>query len=429
MTASQPQRRPLLLVISTGIRPYREYLLRSISAEFRIHLFHAAEPSWEKEFISGWTVLASTADGPAMVAAARALHQREPIDGVLCWDEARIHASSYVAQALGLRNGDPVVIARVRDKGQTRAALEAAGVHQPRSVPVKDLPEALEAAAQVGYPAILKPRGLGASLGVVRVENALELRKMFAFTRDTRAPEPVDLPERPILVEQCVLGEEISVDAVVREGRVTPLFIGRKVLGYPPYAEEVGHYVSATDPLLHDPALLAAIQRTHAALGFTDGWTHSEFMLTSSGPQLIEVNGRLGGDLIPYLGLLATGIDPGLAAARVACGLAPNLTATRAKTAAIRFFYVAEENTEIESVDFETAGLPDEVHQVLAVAKPGAVVSPPPKGTAFGRIALAIAVADLAASCATALDAAEAALVISGTVQASTTPDPSLEEV
>ena len=322
MTAPTPQR-PALLVIGTGLRSYREYLLRSISSQFRIHLFHTAEPSWEKDYIAGWTVLPSTADGPAMAEAARTLHRREPIDGVLCWDEARIHATSFVAQALGLRNGDPEVIARLRDKGQTRAALAEAGVPQPHSVPVKDEAEALAAAAEVGYPAILKPRGLGASLGVVRVENAQELRRMFPFTRDTRAPEPVALPDRPVLVEECVLGEEISIDSVVSGGRVTPLFIGRKVLGYPPYAEEVGHYVSADDPLLSDRTLLAALQDTHAALGFTDGWTHSEYMLTSTGPKVIEVNGRLGGDLIPYLGLLATGIDPGLAAAQAACGLPP----------------------------------------------------------------------------------------------------------
>lgn len=428
MTAPTPQR-PLLLLIGTGLRPYREYLIRSISSEFRIHLFHTAEPTWEKDYISDWTVLPSTADGAALAAAARTVHEREPIDGVLCWDEARIHATAFVAQELGLRNGDPAVIERLRDKGQTRATLAGTGVAQPRSVPVKDVREALAAAAQVGYPAILKPRGLGASLGVVRVENSQDLQRRFDFTYGTRGPEPVERPERPVLVEECVIGEEISVDAVVSDGRVTPLFIGRKVLGYPPYAEEVGHYVSASDPLLADPVLLAALQNTHAALGFTDGWTHSEFMLTSTGPQVIEVNGRLGGDLIPYLGLLATGIDPGLAAARAACGLAPDLTATQDRTAAIRFFYVAEENTEISSVDFETAQLPEQVHQVLAVAKPGAVVSPPPKGTAWGRIALAIAVAETAASCATALDAAEAALVISGTVQPTTTPDSSLEEV
>jgi ATP-grasp domain-containing protein len=412
MTAAQ--QRPLLLVISTGHPSYRDYLLRSISAEFRIHLFHKVEPSWEREYLTGWTVLESTSDGPAMAERARLLDKEEAIAGVLCWDEARIHAASQVAEALGLRNGDPTVIARLRDKGQTRQALAAAGVAQPRSIPAGTVEEALAAAEQVGYPAILKPRGLGASLGVIRVEDEQQLREQFEFTFNTRSPEPEDVfDERRVLVEQCLFGEEISIDSVISGGRVSLLFVARKVVGYPPYAEEIGHYVSADDPLLTDPGLVDLVQRTHAALGFTDGWTHSEFMLTEAGPQVIEVNGRLGGDLIPKLGMLATGIDPGLTAARAACGLPIEVTATSHRTAGVRFFYVEHEDSEIVEVFFDDSKLPETIRDAVAVAKPGAVVSPPPKGTAWGRIAFAIALADSADECERALDAAgEAALVV-----------------
>jgi len=411
MTTSD--QRPLLLVIGTGLHSYREYLLRSISAEFRIHLFHKVEPSWEKEYLAGWTVLPSTVDGLAMAQQALRLDKDEPIAGVLCWDEARIHASSQVAEALGLPNGNPAVIARLRDKGQTRQALAAAGLAQPRSIPAGTLDEALAAAEQVGYPAILKPRGLGASLGVIRVNDSAELRKQFEFTFNTRSPEPEDvLAEQRVLVEQCVFGEEISVDAVISGGRVSPLFLARKVVGFPPYAEEIGHYVSADDELLTDPVLVELLQRTHAALGFTDGWTHSEFMLTDSGPQVIEVNGRLGGDLIPRLGQLATGIDPGITAARAACGLPVQVTPSLRQTAGVRFFYVENEDSEIIEVRFDSGRLPETIREAVAVAKPGAIVSPPPKGTAWGRVAFAIAVADSAGDCARALDAAEAALEV-----------------
>ena len=378
MTAGQ--QRPLLLVIGTGLHSYREYLLRSISSQFRIHLFHKVEPSWEKEYLAGWTVLPSTVDGPAMAERARLLDKDETIAGVLCWDEARIHASSQVAEALGLPNGEPAVIARLRDKGQTRQALATAGVAQPRSIPAATVQEAVAAAEQVGYPAVLKPRGLGASLGVIRVNDEQELRERFEFTFNTRSPEPEDvLNEQRVLVEQCVIGEEISIDSVITGGRVSPLFIARKVVGYPPYAEEVGHYVSAEDPLLTDRTLLSALQRTHAALGFTDGWTHSEFMLTADGPKVIEVNGRLGGDLIPYLGLLATGIDPGLVAARAACGLPLAVHADRSRTVGVRFFYAEQEDTTIGSIGFDGAKLPESVQEAVAVAKPGAIVSPPPE--------------------------------------------------
>jgi biotin carboxylase len=410
MNAAQ---RPLLLVIGTGLHAYREYLLRSISTEFRIHLFHKVEPTWEKEYLDGWTVLPSTVDGPAMAERARLLDKEESIAGVLCWDEARIHASSQVAEALGLPNGEPAVIARLRDKGQTRQALAAAGVAQPRSVPAGTIEEAVAAARQVGYPAILKPRGLGASLGVIRANDEQELRERFDFTFNTRSPEPEDvLDERRVLVEQCVFGEEISIDSVVSGGRVSPLFVARKVVGFPPYAEEIGHYVSADDELLGDPGLVELLQQTHAALGFRDGWTHSEFMLTESGPHVIEVNGRLGGDMIPYLGLLATGIDPGVTAARAACGLPVEVIPDHRLTAAVRFFYVEKEDSEIVDVGFDSGKLPETIREAVAVAKPGAIVSPPPRGTAWGRVAFAIAVADSEGVCAQALDAAEAALEV-----------------
>lgn len=409
MTAPEDTR-PLLLVVGTGMRTYREYMLRSISVEYRIHLYLSTEPEWEKEYVAGWTVLTDTMDGPAMAAAATALAEREAIAGVLCWDEARIHAAAFVAQAVGARNGDPEVVWRLRDKGLTRATLDTAGVAQPRSIPVKTVDDAVAAAGVVGYPAILKPRGLGASLGVVKVADEEQLRANFAFTQSAEGPEPVMFDtDQPILVEEFVSGEEISVDSVVRDGEVTRLFVGRKVVGYPPYAEEIGHVVDAADPLLADPVLLKALQRTHEALGFTDGITHSEFMLTASGPKVIEVNGRLGGDLIPYLGSLATGIDPGLVAAAAATGRPADLTPTRDRVAGIRFFYVAEEDTTIGSLGFAEDVLPEGIDQAVAVAKPGAVVSPPPKGTVWGRIAFAIATGDSREQVADRLAAAEAA--------------------
>lgn len=405
--------RPLLLLIGTGMRTYREYLLRSISTQFRVHLFNTVEPGWERRYLTDWTVLPSTVDGPAMAAAALRLNWDEPISGVLCWDEGRIHATAHVAEALGLRNGDPAVVWRLRDKAQTRAALATAGVDQPRSTPVSTVEQALAAAATIGYPVILKPRGLGASLGVVKVSDAEELRARFAFTRDTEAPDPVVYnSEHPVLVEECVCGEEISVDAVVQDGRVFPLFVARKVVGYPPYAEEVGHFVDAADPLLTDPELVKSLQATHDALGFRDGFTHTEFMLTDTGPKLIEVNGRLGGDLIPYLGALTTGIDPGLAAAAAACGLQPDITPSRSRVAGIRFFYVEHDDTVIGSLSFDDTALPAAVDRAVAVAQPGAVVSPPPRGTVWGRIAFATVVAASVEECRQALDAAAAALQV-----------------
>lgn len=404
--------RPRLLVVGTGGREYREYLLASIGARHRVHLFLGAEPSWEREHVSGWTVLDldDTVDADALIDAARQVASAGPVHGVLSWDEARVLQVAKVAEALGLPGGDPAMVLRCRDKHLTREALAAAGVPQPRSVLAHTVAEALAAAERIGYPVVLKPRALAASLGVVLVGAADELAARFAFARDTTVPGAWRYDA--VLVEEYATGPEISVDSAVHRGRAYPMFVARKEIGYPPYFEEVGHVVDAADPLLSDPAVLAIVQDTHTGLGFTDGMTHTELRLTPTGPKVIEVNARLGGDLIPYLGLRATGTDPGLAAAAVACGRPPDVAARRALVGAVRFFYVDDDDTTVAAIEVDTAALPAAVDRVVPLAGPGDVVSPPPKGTLWGRVAFATATAATAGECRAALDAAAAALTV-----------------
>lgn len=406
--------KPLLLLIGAGGQRYREYLLAPIATRYRVHLFGESEPTWERAYLAGWTVLESMRDtieaGP-MCAAAAELAASEPVHGVLSWDEARILQSAKVAAALGLPGGDPDAVLRCRDKHQTRGALDAAGVPQPRSVLVAGLEAALAAAADIGYPVVLKPRAMGASLGVVRADSEAELRARFGFAHDAEIPGSWRYDEG-VLIEEYLDGPEISVDSAVHNGYVLPLFVARKRVGYPPYFEETGHVVDARDPLLTDPALLRVLSCTHAALGFADGVTHAEFRLTAAGPKVIEVNARLGGDLIPYLGMRCSGIDPGLAAAAVACGDKPSLAASRTQVAAVRFYYPAADDTVIGDIAFDADALPPQIDLAVTLAAPGDVVSPPPKGTLFGRIAFATALADTEKACTAALDAAGAALKI-----------------
>lgn len=404
--------RPHLLLVGTGARPFRDYLLESIAPEYRIHLFTATEPSWEKRYLDDSTVLASLLDPAELVAAARRLHADDPLDGVLSWDEALVHATAAVTDALGLTGPTADAVLNCRDKHRTRSALAAAGVPQPVSVLVPDLDAALAAAERIGYPVVLKPRALAASLGVVLVRDAGELRAAFTLAADTTVPGAPEHDEH-VLVEEFADGAEISVDSAIVRGEVRPFCLARKELGYPPYFEEVGHRVAGDDPLLHDPAVRDVLQRAHAAVGFTDGMTHTELRLGRAGsavaPKVIEINARLGGDLVPYLGLRATGVDPGLVAAAIACGRPPATTGFRSRSAAVRFGYVAEETTVDEVVVDESVLLPA-VDRIEVLAVPGRSYAPPPQGTAFGRIALVTAAADTAAECAAGVESGLRAL-------------------
>ena len=404
---------PLLLLIGTGKQDFREYLLASVASRYRVHLLCGAEPGWPRGYLAGWTVLDmdDTVDATQMCAVARELAAHEAVAGVLSWDEARILQSATVAAELGLPGGDPDMVLRCRDKHLTRQALDARGVPQPRSALVADLSQAAAAADQMGYPVVLKPRAMGGSLGVVRADRPDDLAATFEFARDCEVPGSWRYDEG-VLVEQYVAGPEISVDSAVYHGELMPMFVARKRIGYPPYFEEVGHVVDAADPLLTDPGLASVMRAAHEALGFTDGMTHAEYKLTPDGPKVIEVNARLGGDLIPYLGMRASGLDPGLAAAAVACGQRPELRADRSGAAGVQFFYAAQDDTVIEQIGFSPAALPPETDRAVTLAGPGDVMSPPPKGTMSGRVAFVTVLAATAQACEAALDAAHAALIV-----------------
>src|SRR5205814_6353046 len=166
--------------------------------------------------------------------------------------------------------------------------------------------------------------------------------EQFEFARRAHFAEVPEYTES-VLVEEYLDGPEITVDAVVWRGEVRPAFISHKELDQPPTFEETGHIVVADDPLLRDERLQAAVQAAHAALGFEHGVTHTEVRLTSRGPRIVEVNGRLGGDLITYVGLLATGVDLAVAAAWLAAGELPDITPRRRCTAAVRYYYPAHD--------------------------------------------------------------------------------------
>jgi biotin carboxylase len=399
--------RPQLLLISTGARAFRDYLLQSIAPEYRVHLFTTTEPSWELPYLSSWTVVASTLDAEEMINAARA--HGEAFDGVLCWDEARIQAAAEIAAALHLPGPTPTAIRNCRDKHLTRVALSAAAVAQPASVLVADLSEALTAAERIGYPVVLKPRALAASLGVVLVHDAAELTRQFGFARDTTVPGAPHY-DVSVLVEEFADGPEISVDAAVIGGAVHLICVAHKELGYPPYFEETGHTVDGADPLMDDAGLMDILQEAHAAVGFSDGMTHTELRLTNCGPKIVEINARIGGDLIPYLGLRTTGIDPGCTAAAIACGRAAKVVRQRKLFGAVRFAYV-DEQTTVGAIRFAD-GLPPAVDRTVVLAEPGNTYAPPPEGTVWGRVAYVTAIGDSAQECARAIDAASAAMRI-----------------
>ncbi|WP_035302909.1 ATP-grasp domain-containing protein [Actinokineospora inagensis] len=399
--------RPLLILVGIGYEPHRGYLLRSIAETTDVWLLDHEPPSWETPYVVGGTAV-DIRKGDALLAAAEEVASGRTVDGVLCWDELKMENTARVAERLGLPGVSPDVIDRCRDKHRTRTALAAAGVPQPRSVAVASAEQAAEVAADIGYPVILKPRALGASMGVTRVDNPADLAEAYAHTRAQHVDQ-AHYYDLGVLVEEYADGPEFSVDSAVVDGVTTPLFLARKRSGFAPYFEEIGHIVDAADPLFADPELRRVIADAHRALAFDSGMTHVELRLTRSGWSVIEVNCRLGGDLIPYLGLRATGVDAGKIAAAVACGRTPDFGGDRSTCAAIRFLY-PEEAVVVGEVKVERSALPPGTLLAGPLAEPGTAVEPPPVGHVWGRYAMVAVTAPTPVDCLSAVDKAALAV-------------------
>ncbi|GGT64173.1 ATP-grasp domain-containing protein [Actinomadura citrea] len=383
--------RPLLLLVASSYWVYRKYILESVSQRYRLWLLNPSPASWEEPYIDGHTVV-DCLDLDKLTAAAREVARDHEVAGVFCYDEVYIETSAHLSAALGFPVLDPGAVARCRDKSATREALRDAGFPQPASRAVASLEEARAFAGEIGYPIIVKPRNLGGSLGLSKVERPEDLDAAFALTDGTRMGG-IRQFEDYVVVEEFLDGPEISVECVLFQGECTPLIVARKVLGGSGDLafEEIGHDVDANDPLLSDADFRDTLTGVHAAVGFTDGFTHIEFKLTPDGARhVIEINVRLGGGMIPYLGLLTSGVDGPLAAADVAVGRrpAPRFPGPR-RAASIRFAYPPFD-MEITSATAHKELMRPPVAEVELGTQPGARVRLPPHGLARSGYVIAV---------------------------------------
>ncbi len=397
-----------ILVLGSGAAIYREYILAAAARRYRLVLLQADPPTWQRPYVADHA-LAALDEPEAVIDRARTLAIHHRLDGVLTYEEGTVPAAAAVAAEFGLAHSPPESVARCRDKLAMRRTLEQAGAPSARYALVSSLAEATPAAAALGYPVVVKPRALAGSLGVVKVDGPAGLAEAYATARS------VHLPGYPqpdgVLVEEYLDGPEVSVDSVIFDGSVKVVTIARKQLAFDPYFEEVGHVVSGTEDPPDAGAVVEAVTAAQQALGMTFGVTHTELRLTAGGPRIVEVNPRLGGDMIPWLGYLALGADLAGAAADVAAGIRPRIDPERHGAAAVRFFYPrADMRFRQGAIDPALDHLPW-LKRVAWEAQPGDVLRLPPAGF-LSRLGFAVVEGVDGAECLRRLDAVESGLRI-----------------
>jgi biotin carboxylase len=242
-----------------------------------------------------------------------------------------------VAAQLGLPTVAPAAAATARNKLQTRRICSAAGVPCPRFVHVTSEKEARAAAQVVQLPCVVKPMTESASVDVVLCRDVDDIVRQFRAI----AANPWDARGQRrhpgALVEEYLVGMEVSVESVTINGEIHVLGVTDKLLGPHPYFAEIGDTFPSCLPAQTTDACASLARAALAAIGHDFGAAHTEVKVTSDGPKLVEVNSRVGGDEITMLIELSLGVDLLQQVVRMHAGMTASLDAARACGAASRY--------------------------------------------------------------------------------------------
>jgi biotin carboxylase len=324
-----------------------------------------------------------------IVAAARAWHAAEHFDGVLTFSESAVIAVATVAEALGLP-GIGVDAARTsRNKLLMRQAHERGGVPRPSFRFVPDLPAALDAAAEFGYPVILKPTLGAASNFVFRVDGPDDLRLRFGQAQEgmqgmswfTMEPEGVDFGPHGLLIESFLDGREILMEALAWDDEVyLGSIVDRVTVEGDTFDDDVHHA-----PTSLDASQIAAVHRAVAAAARAQGIRrsvmHAEVRFHDGAPHLLEIAARPGGGGLDYFARISAGYSPIKVAMDVACGVRPDVTHYRPTGVHTAGTCLISGPGRIEDISVPASvAESDRVFFLKITAKPGDVVRRPPHG-------------------------------------------------
>ncbi|MFD7838338.1 ATP-grasp domain-containing protein [Streptomyces sp. NPDC059761] len=242
--------------------------------------------------------------GQDLAALLRGRLGPHPVDGVICRDENLLHGAARFARELGLPHESLEAARLLGDKSAVRERLGKAGIGSLRWRRAVTEEEGLAAVDEIGLPCVIKPTSGRYSVGVT-----------VAWTREQAAAglaEVLGVPygdgngdgngdgdggERPVaLVEEYAVGRHVSAELLVQDGRVVLYGFAERIPTAPGTTAELGGHFPARFQGMG--AARRFVLDTVEALGVRASALHVELLVTPTGPELIEVNGRIAGHVV-----------------------------------------------------------------------------------------------------------------------------------
>ncbi|WP_144636121.1 ATP-grasp domain-containing protein [Priestia megaterium] len=251
-------------------------------------------------------VLNDNSDVETWVKHAKSLHSINPIDAVVSFAEIDQDKAAAISEALKSNFYSTSTIEWVHDKSKMRRRLKDTFAEGLPSELVYSAEEVIKFGENAGYPLILKPSKGRASAGISIVTNPSEAEQAFKSTKNVVVPR---LEASPTLVEPYLEGKEFSVEALSESGEHIILAIVEKYKDEESKVE-IGHCLPARLSKEEKEQIEKHVSKVLDSLDISFGITHTELILTSQGPHIIETHVRAAGDEIPELIKDSLGLDP-----------------------------------------------------------------------------------------------------------------------
>lgn len=255
-------------------------------------------------------IVADIRDEESLYQAIVSSPYANQLDALIPATDYASHVTAKVAERIGLRGVPYEAALKSRNKDLAREAYAEHQVPSAKFKKVRTYEEALAAAEEIGFPIVLKPTNCASSQNVYFINDEIELKHAIDAISAFKVTYMDFKVRDEYLIEEFLDGPEFSVELFVKDGE--PIFsaVTEKLTSPLPYFVEILHTLPTSVHIEHEDHIVRTAVDALRAIGIGNGPSHVEVKLTSTGPRIIEVNGRPGGDNISSdLLVQAFGVD------------------------------------------------------------------------------------------------------------------------
>ncbi len=259
--------------------------------------------------------------------------RKKKIDGIMALNDFGTRTASFVSQEMGLIGLPYNVVEAANDKGLMRDNWRNACLAIPRYEVFSSLQEFRNAVSEIGFPCVLKPTDCGGSGRGVSVLRSIEdVEWAFNFARPF-------VKNARFILEEFLDGTELTIESISINANVHILATSDKVK--PDIRTRVATSLNYPADFSEDTLdkVEALVAESVLSIGIKNGMAHTEVIITSDGPKLVELGARGGGGHVFHTCIESTsGVRAPVEFARLLTGESVTLQEISKNGCVYRFF-------------------------------------------------------------------------------------------